>query len=139
MKPLRLLGLSLLLLALGGCAADVPYTNLDNQNLQSMLEQGVPLVDIRRPDEWRQTGVVEGSQKITFVDGRGRLMPDFFDRFTREVGKDEPVILICRTGNRTNVLARHLMTEMGYTQVYNVRRGISSWIREGRPVVRTQG
>ncbi|MDP2030430.1 MAG: hypothetical protein Q8K12_12395 [Thiobacillus sp.] len=42
-------------------------------------------------------------------------------RFTAEVGKDDPVILICRTGNRTDKQARVLMEEQGYTQVYNVR------------------
>jgi len=139
MPSLRLFALSLLLLLMMGCAVDVPYTNLDNQQLQALLDQGVPMVDIRRPEEWRQTGVVEGSHRITFVDGRGRVLPDFLPRFSQVAGKDDPVILICRTGNRTNVLARHLIEKMAYSQVYNVRDGISGWIRAGRPVSRDRG
>jgi rhodanese-related sulfurtransferase len=122
-------------LSLSACS-EPPYTNLDNAGLKAMLEQGVPLYDIRRPDEWRQTGVVEGSKRLTFVDGSGRLMPDFFNRFTASVGKDDPVILICRTGNRTSVLGRHLVEKMGYTKVYNVRDGIVSWIGDRQKTAR---
>ncbi|TNF35249.1 MAG: rhodanese-like domain-containing protein [Gammaproteobacteria bacterium] len=128
-------GLLLLVSLLSGCS-EPPYTNLDNDQLKAMLEQDVTIIDIRRPDEWRQTGVIEGSQLLTFVDATGRLQPDFLNRFSSVVGKDEPVILVCRTGNRTSTLARYLVDEMGYTQVYNVRNGITHWIGDKRPVIR---
>jgi diacylglycerol kinase len=35
--------------------------------LKALLAQGVQIYDIRRPEEWRSTGVVEGSRKLTFV------------------------------------------------------------------------
>lgn len=124
------------LLALLGACAEPPYTNVDNAGLQQLLDRDVPLVDIRRPDEWHQTGVVGGSRLLTFVDANGRLMPEFLDTLTERFGKHDPLVLICRTGNRTDVLARHLVEKLGYTQVYNVRRGISSWIRQGLPVSR---
>ena len=44
--------------------------------------------------------------------------------------------MICRTGSRTDALARHLVEQMGYTQVYNVHHDITGWIRESHPVVR---
>lgn len=132
---IRLLGYFLLVTALSGCA-EPPYHNLDNEQLKSKLEQDIPLYDIRRPDEWRQTGIVKNSRLLTFVDSNGRVRPDFLDRFVSATNKDEPVILICRTGNRTDTLARYLVEQMGYTQVYNVRHGISRWIREGYPVTR---
>lgn len=128
----RLFGILLLALTLGGCA-EPPYTNVDNAGLKALLAQGVPLYDIRRPEEWRQTRVVAGSRTLTYVDASGRANPEFLPRFTAEVGKNDPVVLICRTGNRTDALARDLMA-MGYTQVYNVRHGISRWIGEGNPV-----
>ncbi|MBZ0069428.1 MAG: sulfurtransferase [Thiobacillus sp.] len=128
----RLFGILLLSLTLGGCA-EPPYTNVDNAGLKALLAQGVPLYDIRRPEEWRQTRVVEGSRTLTYVDASGRINPEFLPRFMAEVGKNDPVVLICRTGNRTDALARELM-ERGYTQVYNVRHGISRWIGEGNPV-----
>lgn len=130
---LRVLSAALLALALGGCA-EPPYTNVDNTELKALLEKGVPLYDVRRPEEWRQTKVVQGSRTLTFVDAGGRLNPEFLPRFTAEVGKNDPVVLICRTGSRSDKLARELVA-MGYTQVYNVRNGIMRWISDGNPVV----
>lgn len=130
-------GLFILLAALllGACSQP-PYTNVDNAGLQTLMDQGVPVIDIRRPEEWRETGVVADSRLLTFVDANGRVMPGFLETLTATVGKDEPVVLICRTGNRTDVLGRHLVERLGYTRVYNVRDGITQWIRERRPVVR---
>lgn len=119
---------------LAGCA-EPPYTNVDNQGLKVLLDQGTPLYDIRRPEEWRQTGLVEGSRTLTYVDARGHLNPEILPRIQAEVPKDAPIALICRTGNRTDRLAREL-AELGYTRIYNVRHGITQWIADGNPVVR---
>jgi len=125
----------LLLIGLSACS-EPPYTNVDNAELQMMLEKDIPIYDVRRPEEWRQTGVVEGSKLLTFVEASGHLKPDFIERFTAANSPHDPVILICRTGSRTSSLARLLVEKMGYTQVYNVRDGITSWIREDRAVTR---
>ena len=132
----RLIGTALLALTLGACAKP-PYTNVDNAELKTLLAQGVPIYDVRRDDEWRATGVVEGSHTLTYVDKGGRPNPEFLPRLTAEVGKDAPVILICRTGNRTDKLARELMEKHGYTRVYNVRSGITGWIGGNNAVVKT--
>lgn len=136
MTQVRLSGIVLVALILGGCSKPPPYVNLDSVGLQALATQGVPVYDIRRPEEWRETGVVEGSRLLTFIDASGRLNPEFLPRFAADVGKDGPVILICRTGSRTDVLARHLVEKMGYTQVYNVRHGITGWIRDKQPIVK---
>nr|MDP2191180.1 rhodanese-like domain-containing protein [Rhodoferax sp.] len=128
---LRLLGILLFALALGA-RAESPYTNVDNAQLKTLLAQGVPIYDVRRAQEWCQTGVVQGSRKLTFVDASGRSNPEFLPRFTAEVGKDGPVIVICRT----DTLARELVEKIGYTRVYNVRDGITRWIGENNPVVK---
>lgn len=129
----RLCSVLLLTIMLQACT-EVPYNNLDNSQLKTLLEQDVSIIDIRRPDEWRQTGIIENSKLLTFVDANGKVNPEFLSRFTSTVAKDDPVILICRTGNRTSHLARHLVEEMGYTNVYNVRNGIMQWIGEKQPV-----
>ena len=130
----RLFAIVLFALSLGACA-EPPYTNVDNAKLKELLAQGVPLYDIRLPEEWRQTGVVEGSRKLTFFDAAGRTNPEFLPRFTTEVNKNAPVVLICRSGNRTDAAAREL-AKMGYTQVYNVRNGITHWMNDNNPVIR---
>lgn len=132
---LKFLGIIMLSLSLSSCF-EPPYTNLNNQQLNELLAQDIPIYDVRRPEEWRKTGVVEDSRLLTFVDKSGRLKPNFLPQFTAEIDKNQPVILICRTGNRTDTLARYLVEKLGYTQVYNVRDGITRWIAEKQPVVR---
>lgn len=130
------LGVGLLsLFSLGACSKP-PYENVDNTQLKTLLAQGVPLYDVRRAEEWKQTGVVEGSRLLTWVDGSGRLQTGFFENLAADAPKDRPVAIICRTGNRTSQLARDLMEKHGYTRVYNVRDGISGWIAANQPVVR---
>jgi len=134
-KNLRLLIIVVFLsLALFFGIKEPPYSNIENDQLQTMLENNVPIYDVRRPEEWYQTGVIEGSQLLTFVDANGRVQENFLSRFTADVGKNDPVILICRTGSRTSTLARHLVEELGYTNVFNVDDGITRWLRENRPV-----
>lgn len=133
----RLVTTALLALTVGACAKP-PYTNVDNSELKTLIAQGVPVYDIRRPEEWGATGVVEGSRMLTYVDKSGRQNPEFLPRFTAEVSKTDPVILICRTGNRSDKLARELMEKHGYTRVYNVRDGITRWIGASHAVVKPQ-
>lgn len=130
--------LTILLVAIAGLSgcSEPPYTNVNNAEAQVLLERGYTLIDIRRPEEWRQTGIVEGSKLMTFVDQGGRVTPGFLETLQQQHSLDEPVVLICRTGNRTSTLATYMVEKLGYTQVYNVRGGISSWKRDDLPVVK---
>lgn len=112
------------------------YENVTNNELKALLQRGVTLVDIRRPEEWKQTGVVAGSHKITMFDQQGRIAPDFQQKFMAITEPDKPVALICRTGNRTRAAGRLLSEHLGYKHIYNVERGITDWIRQGNPVVK---
>lgn len=127
----------LLVLALGACSKP-PYSNVDNAQLKTLIAQGVPIYDVRRPEEWQQTGVVEGSRMLTWVNKNGQPSPEFLPRLSAEVDKNAPLILICRTGNRTDKLARELMERHGYTQVYNVQHGITGWMGDNLPVVKNK-
>ncbi len=111
------------------------YDDISNSELKSLLEEGgVTLVDIRRPEEWKQTGIVAGSEMITAFTKRGGLHPEFADKFLKRFTPEDRVIIICRTGNRTERLAQALVKELGWKNVYNVEKGITDWIRRGHPV-----
>lgn len=95
------------------------------------------LVDIRRPDEWADTGVGQHAVRIDMED------PQFLAKLDAVMGNDRtrPVALICRAANRTRVVQKALI-QRGYTQVLNVEGGMSGndadkgWIARGLPVVR---
>lgn len=114
--------------------------DIDNAQLQQLIEQGVAVIDIRRADEWRQTGVVPGSRLLTFFQDRAYRVydiPAWLGAVAREIPPEAPVVVICRTGNRTQAVA-DLLHRAGYRQVYNVRDGIVEWLREGRAVARVE-
>ncbi len=131
----KLSSLILPLFLLTACT-EPPYKNINNAQLRAMLKQGVPVYDVRRDDEWKRTGVIKGSRLLTIIGKDARVTPNFMPDFTSVIDKNSPVILICRTGNRTRKLAAHLVEEKGYTNIYNVRDGISQWIKDGNPVAK---
>lgn len=113
-----------------------PFTNIGNDKLKQLLAKGVKIYDIRRAEEWKSTGIVEGSKMLTFFYRGGKVNGDFIPTFTDDVAKDEEIIVICRTGNRTIAVANFLAKKVGYKKVYNVRDGITRWIKEGNPVIK---
>ena len=112
------------------------YQNIDSKELETLLSRGVKLMDIRRPDEWRKTGIVEGSELLTAFDGKGHLVKSFPTALGKFAKPDDELILICRTGNRSAVLAQILTERAKYKQVYNVKDGIVKWLKEKNPVRR---
>lgn len=112
------------------------YSNVGNQELQALLDKGVKIIDLRRPDEWKQTGTIKGSQRLTAFDGRGNFIRSFPAAFEKAAKPDEEVILICHTGSRSAAVANMLVEQAGYKSVYNVVEGIEKWIKDGHPIVR---
>lgn len=111
------------------------YSNISNAQLQQMIDDGVTVIDIRLEEEWRETGIVEGVTPITFFNAKGQVNPQFLPDFTAAVQSDQPVALICRSGNRTQVASKAIAQQLGYKKVFNVTHGIKGWLAEKRPVV----
>jgi len=110
------------------------YKNVDNAGLQHLLDQGVTLIDIRRTEEWEKTGLVPGSNALTFFRGNGGINPEFLPNLVQLADPNTPVALISDSGNRTQAASRTLADQLGYKKVYNVQGGIKQWIAEGRTV-----
>lgn len=117
-------------------AARADIIDIDNAELAKLAASGVPLIDIRTSAEWEETGIVPGSQLLTFFDERGRADPAAWLERAKAIAKPgDPLIVICRSGNRTKALSQFLSRQAGYAKVYNVRNGILAWVKEGRPIV----
>ncbi len=99
----------------------------------------VTLIDIRQPEEWRQTGVAQGVKRVSMRQpGGGQAFAQgIFDAAGKNL--DAPIVLICRTGSRTSRLVP-LLKEMGFTNVVDVPEGMlgsragPGWIARGLPV-----
>ena len=104
--------------------------------LLTAQDDGVVIIDIRREDEWRDTGIIEGAETVTAFQANGRVDPDFLDNFrSLAPSPDTPIMLYCRTGNRTTSLGNALIEQLGFTDVTHLSDGITGWIKEGKPTV----
>lgn len=111
------------------------FSDIGNDGLKSKLASGATVIDIRRPEEWKQTGVIPGSHLVTFFDTQGKVNPEFGTELQKLIsGPADEVIFICRTGNRSKVLSEYLSGQAGFTNVVNVEKGITDWIAKGGDV-----
>ena len=109
---------------------------IGNIELKSLLQKKIPLIDIRREDEWKSTGIVENSILMTFFDKNGKANTnEWLKELNKIANKNDPVILICRTGRRTGIISKFLSEKVGYRLIYDVTDGITDWIKKGNTVV----
>ena len=109
---------------------------IGNIELKSLLQKKIPLIDIRRTDEWKSTGIVENSILMTFFDKNGKANTNEWLKELNQIAKkNDPVILICRTGRRTGIISKFLSEKVGYRLIYDVTDGITDWIKKGNTVV----
>ena len=99
-------------------------------------ENGGIVIDIRREEEWKETGILQGSNTITAFTKDGNIHPDFPKKFFDLINDiDVPILLYCRTGNRTGVLGQALIDQVGQTNVSHLSEGIVGWKKQGHPTV----
>ena len=88
------------------------------------LVGGARLV-IERKDKTPVSVYVSSTAAPTFADAADRI---------GELDRDLPYVLYCNSGNRSADAAQ-LMTDLGFSEVYEVDGGIQGWLGAGLPVV----
>jgi rhodanese-related sulfurtransferase len=81
------------------------------------------LVDVREPWEW-QAGRIEGAVLIPLNDVMAGAESGQLD-------KERPVVLVCKSGNRSEV-ATQMLRARGY-DAQNLEGGMLAWDAEGLP------
>ena len=114
----------------------ITLNELSPQEFIDAQENGGVVIDIRREEEWRETGIIKGSQTITAFTKNGKIHPDFPKKFFDLIDDvDVPILLYCRTGNRTGILGKALIDQVGQTNVGHLSVGIVGWKKQGFPLV----
>ena len=104
--------------------------NVNNQQIKELSKINIPIVDVRRSSEWDQTGIVPNSILLTFFDKKGNYnFDEWYKQLSLKINEGEPIILICRTGRRTKIIAE-IMDKKFDNVIYNAKGGITSWIDE---------
>lgn len=124
--------LSLLLFS-GAVHAEEYKGEVDRYTLPELQAKGATVVDVRTPAEWKDTGIIAGSIRITYMDNEGRVDKQAFFKAIQEnvKSKDDLVVLVCRTGVRSKKAAEWLAKE-GYTNIYNKTHGIKECMKYNR-------
>ena len=89
------------------------------------------LIDVRRLEEWNETGRPAGSFGVTLQD-------QSFELNVLEIlgdDKNKSVALSCRTGARSSLGADKLVAA-GHANVSNVEGGFLAWKKAGLPIDR---
>jgi rhodanese-related sulfurtransferase len=134
-RPL-LFSLALTASLMTATAQDTPLNMTPVEAAKLVTDKKAILIDIRTPEEWKETGVAEGAHRLDMND------PMFTAKLSKIVDGDrtKAVALICRTANRTRTVQAALMQQGGYTKVINVEGGMignsadKGWIAHGLPV-----
>lgn len=79
-------------------------------------DQGVRIIDVREPGEYAAVHV-PGAELVPLAT---------VTQAAAGWDKSEPIVLICRSGNRSNIAARKLQ-DLGFSAVANVQGGMNAW------------
>lgn len=134
----RTFALSLVALAVA-TTARAETTLTPKQALAGIEGNKLILIDVRRPEEWQETGVAKGAWPLdmTHKEFGPRLMA------VLQRNPDHQVAIICRTGNRTGYLM-NVLAENKIDGVLDVTAGMAGgprgkgWIPSGLPTVSAQ-
>lgn len=124
----RLLPLLILLGCLLLPAVGVPARDIGPDKARQVLARppaGLVVLDIRTPEEFRD-GHLPGARNLDF------FAPDFRQRLEALARGDAPVLLYCRSGNRSGQAMR-LLRQWGRDDVLHLAGGFRAWRAAGLP------
>ena len=110
--------------------------DINNDQIKELMKLNTPIIDIRTSPEWDQTGVVPNSLLLTFFDKNGKYnFESWYNKLIKITKKGQPIILICRSGRRTKIVAEMMNSKFNYV-IYNAKHGIKSWIKSNLKTVK---
>jgi len=89
-----------------------------------LRDGGAFILDVRQPEEWNAGHIPDAT-----------LIPlDQLPSRVNEVPKDQTVVVVCRSGNRS-AAGRDILLEAGFKSVTSMGGGMNSWAAKGLPMV----
>jgi hydroxyacylglutathione hydrolase len=97
-----------------------PVAQIDPQSLQTRTRDGVQVVDVRSPEEWRR-GHLPGAIHIPLA-----LLPERIG----DLDASAPIVMQCQGGGRSSI-ATSLLQSRGLPDVSNLAGGYDAWVAQG--------
>lgn len=85
------------------------------------------LLDVRTPEEYQQEHLAEA----TLMDFRSAD----FSKQVSTLDKSKPIFVYCAVGGRSEKAAS-ILKDQGFTEIIQLKGGISEWINANKPVVK---
>jgi len=85
-------------------------------------DAGAFILDVRQPDEWN----------AVHIPGATLIPLDQLEARVNEVPKDKEVVVVCRSGNRSQQ-GRDILKSAGFSQVTSMAGGMNQWSAAGYP------
>lgn len=128
--------LSTLLLSTSTLSAD-PLISIGPDQLQTLQQQHALVIDIRTEPEWQSSGLIPGSHKLQAFDSEGQLDQQAWVSQLQQLRSDanQPVVLVCRSGKRSEKLGQILTQQLGMQQIYHLSNGIQGWTQTGHSLI----
>ena len=91
------------------------------------------VIDIRTEKEWETTGIIPDSHKLQFFSSKGKYDEKQWLTSLKKLktSNDQPVILVCRSGNRSEMVGNLLSNKLNMKNIYHLSEGIMPWIEAG--------
>jgi len=97
-----------------------------DQFAKLIQDDKITLIDIRTPKEFAE-GHIEGAINVNWKDRH------FTENALNTITNEKPVAIYCRSGNRAT-RAMYAMSALGFTEVYNLDKGLKSWKNAEKPL-----
>ena len=97
--------------------------NVSVDEAYSMYQEGAFLLDVRTVEEWNEFH----APNITHIP------LDELAMRVNEVPRDKPIVVVCRSGNRSQQ-GRDILLDAGFTQVTSMDGGLNEWRTSGYPI-----
>ncbi len=102
------------------------YVDVSVQQGKEMIDRDeVFILDVRTREEYNESHI-NGSTLIPVQE---------LDIRFKELPRDKKILVYCRTGGRS-VTASEILVKNGFTQIYNMKGGITEWKNAGYEVVK---
>ncbi|MBT3389079.1 MAG: rhodanese-like domain-containing protein [Chloroflexi bacterium] len=110
----------------GGSSAGLPG-EITVEEAYQKYEEGAFVLDVRTPEEWAEYHAPDTT-----------LIPlDELPARVNEVPKDQEIVVICRSGNRSQA-GRDILLQAGYENVTSSAGGLKAWSAAGYPIEGTR-
>ena len=95
-------------------------TEVDVAKAAELRDGGAFILDVREPSEWQENHI-PGATLIPLGELASRV---------NEVPKDQEVVVVCRSGNRSQE-GRDILRQAGFEQVTSMAGGMNQWMSSG--------